>query len=145
MVHSDASSVAAYLAELPESRRDALSTVLATVRKNILPGYEEVMNGGMISWQVPLAVEPETYNGQPLLFCALANQKRHMALYIMSLYCDHSKREKLLSAYEKLGKKANMGKSCLRFTKVENIPLAELGELIATSPMTEFVHASKRN
>lgn len=144
MVQSDAPTVEAYLAELPEGRRTHIEEALGVIRANMPDGYEEAMNWGMISWQVPLSVEPDTYNGEPLLFCALANQKRHMAIYMMSVYSNPANLEKVLSGYEVLGRKPNMGKSCIRFTKVENIPLEILGEIIADSPMGDFVEKSRR-
>lgn len=144
MVSSDAPTVDQYLTELPENRRPAIEAVLELVRKNLPEGYEEEMNWGMISWQVPLEVEPDTYNGKPLLFASLASQKRHMALYMMSVYQDESKRGRLLAAYEEMGRKPNMGASCIRFTRLEHLPLDIIGELIAASPMDEFIEAARR-
>ncbi len=144
MVSSDAPTVEQYLAELPDNRRQAIEAVIGVVRENLPKGYEEAMNWGMICWQVPLEVEPDTYNGQPLLFASLASQKRHMALYMMSVYQDEVKRDRLLTAYEVMGRKPNMGKSCIRFTRLEHLPLDVIAELIRESPMYEFVAASKR-
>ena len=139
MVSSDAATVDEYLATLPEDRQDIILEVLEMVRNNIPDGYQEVMNWGMISWEVPLEVEPDTYNGQPLLFCMLASQKRHCALYMMSVYQDEGSRDRLLSSYEKMGRKPNMGKSCIRFTKAEHLPLETLGELISECDIESFV------
>jgi hypothetical protein len=141
MVSSDAESVEDYLATLTEDRQDIISGVLEMVRGSIPDGYQETMNWGMISWEVPLEIEPDTYNGQPLSFCALASQKRHCALYMMSVYQDDSQRERLLSAYEKMGRKPNMGKSCIRFTKLEHLPLDTLAELISECDMESFVES----
>jgi uncharacterized protein YdhG (YjbR/CyaY superfamily) len=144
MVSSDALTVEQYLAELPDERRDSIQQVYDVIRANIPEGYEEAMYWGMISWQVPLSLEPKTYNGEPLLFCALANQKRHMAIYMMSIYCDQTKLARILAGYEEIGRKPNMGKSCIRFTKVEHLPLKIIGELIAESPIDQFIEASRR-
>ena len=144
MVSSDAATVEEYLATLPEDRREIISAVLEMVRDSIPEGYQEVMNWGMISWEVPLSVEPDTYNGQPLSFCALASQKRHCSLYMMSVYQDEGRRERLLSAYEKMGRKPNMGKSCIRFTKAEHLPMDVLSELISECDMESFVESCKR-
>ncbi len=144
MVSSDAESVEDYLATLTEDRQDIISGVLEMVRGSIPEGYQETMNWGMISLQVPLSPEPKTYNAEPLLFCALANQKRHMAIYMMSIYCDQTKLARILAGYEEIGRKPNMGKSCIRFTKVEHLPLKIIGELIAESPIDRFIEASSR-
>lgn len=144
MVSSEATSVAQYLAELPEGRREGIEQVYQVIRDNIPEGYEETMNWGMISWQVPLSLEPKTYNGEPLFFCALANQKRHMAIYMMSIYCDQTKLARILAGYEEIGRKPDMGKSCIRFTKVENLPLEIIGELIAESSIEDFIESSRR-
>jgi uncharacterized protein YdhG (YjbR/CyaY superfamily) len=79
-MYSDAKTVEKYLEELPEERRDALEAVRRTILEHLPDGYEEVMNWGMITYQVPLDVYPDTYNGKPLMYAALASQKRHMAL-----------------------------------------------------------------
>ena len=144
MASSDAPTVEQYLAELPDERRESIQRVYEVIIDNIPEGYEEAMNWGMISWQVPLVLEPETYNGQPLLFCALANQKRHMAIYMMSIYCDETKLARILAGYDEIGRKPNRGKSCIRFTRVEHLPLEIIGELIAESPIEEFILASRR-
>lgn len=139
MSSSDEKTVNAYIASIDEGRREQVMIVLEMVRNSIPRGYEEVMNWGMITWQVPLSVEPDTYNGKPLMFAALASQKRHISLYMMPVYQDPVKLEKLTTGFEDIGKKPNMGKSCIRFTKAENIPLDTLAQLIADSPMKEFI------
>ncbi|MGI9584813.1 MAG: DUF1801 domain-containing protein, partial [Acidimicrobiia bacterium] len=81
-MRSDATSVDQYLAELPDDRRAAIETVRDTILANLPDGYEEAMNWGMITYQVPLATYPDTYNGKPLMYAALASQKHHMAVYL---------------------------------------------------------------
>ena len=87
-MQSDATSVAEYLAELPADRRAAIEAVRQTILANLPEGYEEAMNWGMITYQVPLARYPDTYNGQPLAYAALASQKNHMAVYLTGIYAD---------------------------------------------------------
>ena len=84
MVQSKATTVEDYLAELPDDRRDAIEEVRDVILANLPDGYEEGMQYGMIGYYIPLDRYPETYNGQPLGYIALANQKRHMAVYLMS-------------------------------------------------------------
>ena len=90
---SNATDVAGYLRELPADRRDAIETVRATVLRHLPPGFDEGIEFGMISWHVPLARYPDTYNGRPLGVAALANQKRHMALYLTGVYGDPAEAE----------------------------------------------------
>ena len=85
-MRSNASTVAQYLSELPTDRREAVEAVRQTILDNLPPGYEEVMNWGMITYQVPLETYPDTYNGKPLMYAALASQKNHMAVYLTGIY-----------------------------------------------------------
>ena len=86
MVQSKAATVDEYLDELSPEKRDVVSRVREVVLENLPEGYVESMNWGMISYEIPLATYPETYNGQPLSYMALAAQKRHYALYMMHVY-----------------------------------------------------------
>ena len=81
-MQSKKTTVADYLTELPPERREAIEKVRETILQNLPEGYEEAMNWGMITYQVPLEVYPDTYNGKPLMYAALANQKNHMAVYL---------------------------------------------------------------
>jgi hypothetical protein len=89
-VRSDATSVAEYLDELPDDRRGDLKAVRASILAAIPSGVVETLNWGMISFEIPLERYPDTYNSQPLLFAALANQKRHMAVYLFALHLRRS-------------------------------------------------------
>ena len=144
MVSSDAATVEEYLAELPADRREMIAEVRNVILANLPEGYEECMNWGMISYEVPLDICPDTYNGQPLSFCGLASQKRNCALYMMPVYQDPDKHARLLKAYEEMGRKPNMGKSCIRFTKTEYLPLDLIAEFIADSPMDEYIEHCKQ-
>jgi hypothetical protein len=129
MVMSKATTVEAYLEELPDDRRAAISAVRDVILKNLPKGYEEVINWGMITYQIPLERYPNTYNGQPLMFAALASQKNHMAVYLcvcMSKEIETWFREE----FRKAGKKLDMGKSCVRFKKLDDLPLAVIGKAI---------------
>ena len=89
-MQSKAETVDDYLSELDDARQDAISAVRSVVLENLPDGYEEMMLFGMISYVVPLSVVPDTYNKQPLMYAALASQKRHMALYLTNVYGDES-------------------------------------------------------
>ena len=138
-MQSDATSVGAYLKSLPPDRRAAISAVRKAILSRLPRGYEETMNWGMIVYQVPLSVCPDTYNGQPLMYAALASQKNHMAVYLTSVYMDPARRREFESTYRASGKRMDMGKSCVRFRKLENLPLDLITDSIAAIPMKEFV------
>lgn len=138
-MRSDSTTVEAYLASLPEDRRVAITAARKAILKRLPKGYEEVMNWGMICYQVPWSVCSETYNGQPLMYAALASQKNHMAVYLTSVYMDEGTRKEFEAAYRATGKRMNMGKSCVRFRRVEDLPLDLVGDAIAMMPVREFV------
>jgi hypothetical protein len=139
MVRSATSTVDAYLAELPPERRAVVSTVRRMVNAHMPPGYEETMNWGMISWQIPLARYPVTYNKQPLGYVALAAQKNNYALYLVGVYAEGEQERRLRAAAAAQGKKLDMGKSCLRFKKTDDLPLEIIGELIASMPVEVYI------
>lgn len=142
-MRSEAKTVDAYLAQLPEDRRAAISAVREVILENLPDGYEESMNWGMIAYEVPLSTYPDTYNGQPLAYAALASQKNHMAVYLSGIYMDEKAREKFERDYRATGKRIDVGKSCVRFRKLEDLPLPVIGEAIAYLPADEFVERVK--
>lgn len=138
-----AKTVAEYIASLPEDRRGAIKTVRAVVKKNLPAGYKEGMNYGFIGWTVPLSVYPDTYNGQPLCYAALANQKNHMALYLMAAYAEGPIKQRLVKGFRAAGKKLDMGKSCVRFKRLADLHLPAIGVAIAALPVKEFVRRAQ--
>ena len=138
-MRSEADTVDEYLATLPEERREAIETVRTEILANLPDGYEEAMNWGMISYQVPLDRYPDTYNGQPLMYAALANQKNHMAVYLTAVYADEQTRDTFLEAYRATGKKLDVGKSCVRFKKLDDLPVELIGKTIAETGVDRFV------
>ena len=142
-MHSDAKTVAEYLAELDDGRREAISAVRNVILDNLPDGYEEMMLFGMITYVVPLSVLADTYNGQPLMYAALASQKRHMAVYLTNVYADGSTEAWFRERYLATGKRLDMGKSCVRFRKLDDLPLDLVGEAIAKTPIAEFVELYK--
>ena len=142
-MRSDAASVKEYLQELPDERRRAIEKVRETIRASLPGGYEEAMNWGMITYQVPLATYPDTYNGQPLMYAGLASQKNHMAVYLSAVYQDPRALETFQDSYQATGKKLDMGKSCVRFKTLDDLPLDLIGETIASVNAEEFVQIQK--
>lgn len=142
-MQSDAKTVEEYLASLPEDRRAALQAVRETILGNLPDGYDEVMNWGMITYEVPLETCPDTYNGKPLMYAALGSQKNHMAVYLTGIYMDDGAREEFEAGYRDTGKRMDMGNSCVRFRKLEDLPLPLIGEAIGQIPADEFVERVK--
>lgn len=138
-MHSDAATPRAYLDSLSEDRRRQLSAVRTVIRRNLPRGYVEAMNWGMLCYEVPLRRCPDTYNGQPLAYAALASQKRHMSVYLSGIYGSESLRTWFEDAYRATGLRMDIGKSCVRFTSIDQLPLDLIGEAIAAVPVDEFV------
>ena len=139
MVKSDAGTVQDYLDELPEDRRESMQAVRRVVLDNLPDGYEEMMLYGMIGWAIPLEVYPETYNGHPLAYASLGNQKNYMSLYLMNVYGDEVTEEWFKERYAASGKKLNMGKSCVRFKRADDLPLDLIGEVISRTPAEDYI------
>ncbi len=138
-MRSEANSVEQYLEELPVDRRDAIETVRDTILENLPEGYVEEMNWGMITYSVPLETYPTTYNGQPLMYAALASQKNHMAVYLSGVYADEERREAFLDRYRETGKRLDMGKSCVRFRRIDDLPIELIGDTIAGIDVDTFI------
>lgn len=133
-MRSDAATVEEYLAGLPEDRRTAISAVRDTINAHLPEGYAESMAFGMIGWGIPLEDYPNTYNGQPLGIAALASQKNYMALYLMGLYASAPELGWFQQQYAERGLKLDMGKSCVRFKRLDDLPLDVVGEVIERIP-----------
>ena len=136
---SSAATVQQYLEELPEDRRAVVEAVREMVLHNLPEGYRESLNWGMIIYEVPLERYPKTYNGQPLGYLALAAQKNYYALYLNGVYQDPEQEARLREGFKKAGKKLDMGKSCLRFKKLDDLPMNVLAELVAATPPDAFI------
>ncbi len=141
---SNAQTIEEYISGLPEDRAEQIAQVRKTILENLPDGYEETMNWGMIAYQVPLSVYPDTYNKQPLLYAALASQKNHMAVYLSGIYVFEERSTAFEAAYRETGKRLDMGKSCVRFRKIENLPLDLIGKTIASLPLADFVEHVKK-
>ncbi len=138
-MRSEARTVEEYLRELPEERREVISAVRDLVMAHLPEGYEERMNWGMISYEIPLKRYPETYNGRPLSYVALAAQKNHYSLYMMAVYADSEQEAALKNAYTRAGKKLNMGKSCLRFKKLDDLEMDAIAEVVGGTSVEDYI------
>lgn len=135
-------TVKEYLDSLPEERRAAIRKVRTAVNKGLPKGYKEGIQYNMLGWFVPHSAYPAGYHcdpKQPVPFVGLASQKNYMSLYLMCIYGDDKQRAWFEKEYKKTGLKLDMGKSCLRFKKVEDIPLDLITEAISRVPMDAFL------
>ena len=143
-MQSTAETIKEYMSELPPDRKEAVKKVRQVILENLPDGYEEDINWGMITYQVPLDIYPDTYNKKPLMYAALANQKNHIAVYLTGIYADQERRKKFEKAYKATGKRYDVGKSCVRFKKLDDLPLEVLGDAIAAFEMEEFISFVKK-
>lgn len=139
MASSSAATPDEYLAELPPERREVVSAVRDVVLRNLPAGYRESMSFGMIGYGIPLERYPDTYNKQPLMYAGLAAQKSHYALYLMCVYQDPQAEAAFREAYARAGKKLDMGKSCVRFRRLDDLPLDVVARTIASTPPEELI------
>jgi hypothetical protein len=143
MKKTNLKTIEEYLEEMPLERREAIEKVRQTLLENLPEGYEEAFNWGMITYQVPLEVYPDTYNKKPLMYAALANQKHHMAVYLTGIYMDENLNQDFENAYKKTGKRYDVGKSCVRFRTLDDLPLPVIADSIKAMDMDEFVSRTK--
>lgn len=137
-------TIAEYLSAIPDDRRTAIKKLRALMRKHLPKGYEEAFEWGMIAYQVPLSAYPDTYNKKPLLYAALASQKNYMAIYLSNVYGSPALRRRLEATFSATGKRLDMGASCVRFRRIEDIPLEAIAHAVAGTPMRDFIaHANK--
>jgi hypothetical protein len=143
-MRSDAETVEQYLAELDDDRRAQLEPVYRTVHEAMPEGYTEGMAWGMITWSVPLERFPDTYNGQPLCYVSLAAQKRHNALYLMGLYAGSREADEFRDRWTEDGRTLDMGKSCLRFRRPDDLRLDLIREAVAAQQPDGFIALHER-
>lgn len=140
-MQSKATTVRQYLAEQPAERRSILAAVRAIILKNLDPLFEEGMQYGMIGYYVPHRVYPAGYHcdpKQPLPFICLAAQKNYLSLYLGCVY--GSEREQpFRAAWEKTGKKLDMGKACVRFKKLDDLALEVIANAIRRTRARDFI------
>ena len=139
MAVSSASTVREYLAELPANRRVEIERVRDLVNEALPGGYREAMAWGMIGWAIPLEEYADSYNRQPLAYAALAAQKNYNSLYLNCLYATKERQARLAAAFAAAGKKLDMGKSCIRFRRADELALDSIREEIASTGPDEFI------
>ena len=145
MASSKAATVNAYLAELPVERRRVVAAVHALVNKHLPKGYDESMRGGMIGWTIPLKRYADTYNKQPLAYLSLAAQKHFYALYLMCDYPGSPVVTALKAGFGTAGKKLDMGKSCIRFRKLDDLALDAIAVAVASVTPEDYIAIYEAN
>jgi hypothetical protein len=141
-MQSKAKTVVEYLAEQPSDRRAALEAVRKVILKNLDRDFEEGMQYGMIGYYVPHRVYPAGYHcdpKQPLPFAGIASQKNYMSLYLMCIYGDSAHAKQFRRDWAKTGKKLDMGKACIRFKKLDDLPLDVIGKAIARVKAKKYI------
>lgn len=141
-MQSKASTVEQYLAELPPDRREAIQAVRQVFLKHLDKDYEEGIQYGMISYYLPYSVYPPGYHctpKQPLPFVCLASQKNYMSLYMMCIYGDDGEAKEFQKAWAKTGKKLDMGKSCIRFKKLDDLALDVIADVLKRTPAATYI------
>src|SRR3712207_8617938 len=139
MTRSRATTVQQYLDDLPAERRIVVATVRDIILRHLPAGYQETMRWGMISYEIPLAHYPTTYNRQPLGYLALAAQQRYYALYLMGVYADADQQARMQGAFIMAGKQLDMAKSCLRFRRLDDVPWDVIGQVVASTPPEDYI------
>ena len=140
-MQSDATTVEQYLADLPIERRETVEGVRRVILAKLPDGFVEGMQYGMVGYYVPLERYPDTYNGQPLGIASLANQKRYVSLYLMGIYANDFDARWFKEAWQATGKRLDMGKSCVRFKRLDDVPLDVVGAAIARTTVDDFIAA----
>ena len=135
-------SVREYLESLPADRRKIVEAVRKTIRANLDPALEEGIQYGMIGYYVPHSVYPEGYHcdpKQPLPFASIGNQKGHVGIYLFCVYMEPGGQEDFAERWRATGKRLDMGKSCVRAKKLEDLALDVLARTIKRAKAKKFI------
>lgn len=144
----EVTSVEEYLSQIPEERKPSFEKLFKTVSENLPDGFEIGMSYGMIAWSVPLETYPDGYHckaNTPLPFISLASQKNFTALYHMGIYAKPELLQWFVEEFPKHStRKPDMGKSCIRFKKPEDIPFDLIAELCKKITVEEWIEVYER-
>lgn len=142
-MQSKSTTVEGYLKELTPERREAIEAVRQAILERLPDGYEETMQYGMITYVVPLSLYPQGYLGKqvPLPYVALASQKNYMAVYLLNIYPGSTMHDWFVTEYKKTGKKLDIGKSCVRFKTIQDLPVELIGEVVAKTSVNDCIRA----
>ncbi len=136
-------AVTTFLAGLPPERLRQVERVRDVVRRHLPPGYEEVVSKNMLVYQVPIERYPDTYNGQPLWYVALASEKSYLSLHLMRVYADAEQSQQLEDGFRAAGKKLDRGKACIHFKTADDLALDVVGDLVASTPIEQWIQIAR--
>ncbi|HIG11740.1 MAG: DUF1801 domain-containing protein [bacterium] len=135
-------AILAYLKELTPERRELVQAIREVMTANMDPRFEAGMQYGMPAWFLPHSDYPAGYHckpEEPLPFASVASQKSHVGIYLFCLYFDPSHRERFVSEWKTTGCRLDMGKSCVRVKKLDQVPLDAIGRAIKRMTAKKFV------
>ena len=142
-------TIESYIKSLPKDRKVSVQKIIKVVEENIPVGYTKVMNYSMPSFVIPHSIYPAGYHvtpDLPLPFIGVASQKNHIGFYHMGVYADSNLLDWFISEYPKYCKsKLDMGKSCIRFKKMDDIPYELVGELSKKMTTKEWINIYEKN
>lgn len=142
-------TVTEYIAALPSDRQEAITAIRSALAENLPAGFEEIFSSNMINYVVPHSIYPPGYHCNPkqaLPFISLANQKNFVALYHMGLYADPETLDWFVAEYKNHSqRKLDMGKSCIRFKHLNDIPLNLIAELAQNMSVEKYLQVYERN
>lgn len=148
-MQSTAKSVEEYISQVPENQREAISILRKTILENIPDGFSEEMSYGMIGYVVPFSLYPKGYHCNtklPLPFLNLAAQKNFIAVYHMGIYANPELLKWFTEEFQKHSKlKLDMGKGCIRFKNVNQIPYNLIGELASKIEVADWISLYESN
>jgi len=138
-----------YIDSLPDDRKKAMNELRKVIKKNIPKGFSEQLNYGMPGWVVPFKTYPDGYHCDPKLplpFLNIASQKNFVAVYHMGIYADNKLLDWFMKEHPKhTDLKLDMGKSCIRFKKVDQIPFELIGKLVSKMTPDDWINLYEKN
>ena len=148
-MQSDFKTPQEYLNSLPEERKIAIEKLRKVIKLNLPEGFQEEISYGMLGYVVPHSIYPKGYHCKPNLplpFMSIASQKNFIALYHMGIYANPELLNWFVAEYSKLVQsKIDMGKSCIRFKKIEDIPYELIGELASKMTVSDWISIYENN
>ena len=139
MARSEATTVEEYLAELPDERAELVREVRRLLLDHLPDGLQETISFGMISYEIPLDRYPDTYNGQPLVYVALAGHTAKVSLHLHGVYASEDVAQRFRDAYAVADMKLDMGKSCVRFSRLEQLNREAVVEAITAVDVDDYI------
>ena len=147
-MQSNATTVNEYIASLPEERKAAMTKLQKIIKKNLPKGFQEVMSYGMIGFVVPHSIYAKVYHCDPKLplpFINIGSLKNYIPIHNMGVYANKNLLDWFVAENEKVPSKLDMGKGCIRFKKIEEIPFELIGELVKKIDVKQWIEIMESN